>query len=66
MENNPGGDRNIRGMGMFGHAVLPDLAIPMIATRRYRSGMRRRGLLKLDFSGKQTRELLGERDINDE
>jgi len=52
----------IQGMGMFGHALLPDLKIPMIATRdigEYAAGR----ILKLDFSGKQTRELLGERDL---
>jgi uncharacterized protein YbjT (DUF2867 family) len=47
---------------MFGHAVLPDLAIPMIATRDIGEYAAQR-ILKLDFSGKQTRELLGERDL---
>jgi uncharacterized protein YbjT (DUF2867 family) len=53
----------IQAMGIFGHAVLPDLKLPMIATRDvgdYAAGR----LLKLDFAGKQTRELLGERDLS--
>jgi len=52
----------IQGMGIFGHALLPELKIPMIATRdigEYAAGR----ILNLDFSGKQTRELLGERDL---
>ena len=63
MENNLAAIGMIQGMGIFGHALLPDLKIPMIATRDigdYAAGR----LLKLDFSGKQTRELLGERDIS--
>ena len=63
MENNLSAIGMIQGMGIYGHAVLPDLKIPMIATRDigdYAAGR----LLKLDFSGKQTRELLGERDIS--
>jgi uncharacterized protein YbjT (DUF2867 family) len=63
MENNLAAIGMIQGMGIFGHALLPDLKIPMIATRDigdYAAGR----LLKLDFAGKQTRELLGERDIS--
>jgi uncharacterized protein YbjT (DUF2867 family) len=62
MENHLAAIGMIQGMGMFGHALLPDLKIPMIATRdigEYAAGR----ILKLDFSGKQTRELLGERDL---
>ena len=33
MENNLAAIDMIRGMGMFGHALLPDLKTPMIATR---------------------------------
>jgi uncharacterized protein YbjT (DUF2867 family) len=53
----------IQAMGIFGHALLPDLQLPINATRdigEYAAGR----LLKLDFSGKQTRELLGERDLS--
>jgi uncharacterized protein YbjT (DUF2867 family) len=63
MENNLSAIGMIQGMGIYGHAVLPDLKVPMIETRDigdYAAGR----LLKLDFSGKQTRELLGERDLS--
>ena len=62
MENNLAAIGMIQGMGMFGHALLPDLKMPMIATRDVGDYAARR-LLSLDFSGKQTRELLGERDL---
>ena len=63
MENNLLAIGMIQAMGIFGHALLPDLKLPMIATRdigEYAAGR----LLKLDFAGKQTRELLGERDLS--
>ena len=63
MENNLAAIGMIRGMGMFGHALLPDLKMPMIATRDVGDYAAQR-LLDLDFSGKQTRELLGERDLS--
>ena len=63
MENNLAAIDKIRGMGMFGHALLPDLKLPMIATRDVGNHAAQR-LLDLDFSGKQTRELLGERDLS--
>jgi uncharacterized protein YbjT (DUF2867 family) len=63
MENNLAALSMIHGMGMFGHALLPDLKLPMIATRDIGDYAARR-LLDLDFSGKQTRELLGERDLS--
>jgi len=63
MENNLAAIGMIRGMGIFGHALLPDLKIPMIATRDVGDYAAQR-LLDLDFSGKQTRELLGERDLS--
>jgi uncharacterized protein YbjT (DUF2867 family) len=49
-------------MGMFGHALLPDQKMPMIATRDVGAYAAQR-VLDLDFSGKQTREILGERDV---
>ena len=52
----------IHGMGLFGHALLPDLKLPMVATRDVGDYAAQR-VLDLDFSGKQTRELLGERDL---
>ena len=63
MENTLTAISMIQAMGIFGHAVLPDLKLPMIATRDigdYAAGR----ILKLDFSGKQTHELLGERDLS--
>jgi uncharacterized protein YbjT (DUF2867 family) len=63
MENNLAAIGMIQGMGIFGHALLPDLKLPMAATRDV-GGYAARRLLNLDFSGKQTRELLGERDLS--
>jgi uncharacterized protein YbjT (DUF2867 family) len=53
----------IRGMGLFGHALRPDLKLPMIATRDVGDYAAQR-LLDLDFSGRETREVLGERDLS--
>ena len=63
MENNLTAIGMIHEMGIFGHALLPDLKLPMIATRDVGDYAAQR-LLDLDFSGKQTRELLGERDLS--
>ena len=63
MENNLAAIGMIRGMGIFGNALLPDLKLPMAATRDVGAYAARR-LRDLDFSGKQTRELLGERDLS--
>jgi uncharacterized protein YbjT (DUF2867 family) len=62
MENNLAAIDMIRGMGMLGHALLPDLKVPLIATRDVGAYAAQR-LLDLDFSGRQIRELLGERDL---
>jgi uncharacterized protein YbjT (DUF2867 family) len=63
MENNLAAIGMIHQMGIFGNALLPDLKIPMAATRDVGDYAAQR-LLQLDFSGKQTRELLGERDLS--
>ncbi len=63
MENNLAAIGMIHGVGIFGNALLPDLKIPMAATRDVGDYAAQR-LLHLDFSGKQTRELLGERDLS--
>jgi len=63
MENNLAAIGIIQGMGIFGHALLPELKQPMIATRDIGDYAAQR-LLNLDFSGKQTRELLGQRDVS--
>jgi uncharacterized protein YbjT (DUF2867 family) len=63
MENNLAAIGIIHRMGVVGHVLLPHLKLPMIATRDVGEYAARR-LLDLDFSGKQTRELLGERDLS--
>jgi len=63
MENNLAAIGMIYGMGLVGNALLPDVKLPMIATRDVGDYAAQR-LLHLDFSGKQTRELLGERDLS--
>jgi len=63
MENHLSAISMIQMMGIFGGALKPDLKIPMIATRDVGAYAAER-LLKLDFSGKQTQELLGERDLS--
>jgi len=61
-ENHLTGISMIQMMGLFGGALKPDLKIPMIATRDIGAYAAER-LLKLDFNGKQARELHGERDL---
>src|SRR3984893_17184751 len=63
MENNLAAIGMIHQLGIFGHALLPNLKLPMIATRDVGDYAAQR-LVDLDFSGKQTRELLGERDLS--
>ncbi len=63
MENNLAAIGMIHGMGLLGNALLPDVKLPMIATRDVGDYGAQR-LLHLDFSGKQTRELLGEGDLS--
>jgi uncharacterized protein YbjT (DUF2867 family) len=53
----------IHVMGLYGAALKPDMQIPMIATKDIGAYAADR-LLKLDFSGKQTRNLLGRRDLS--
>jgi uncharacterized protein YbjT (DUF2867 family) len=62
MENNLAAIGMIQGLGIFGGALLPALKLPMIATRDVGDYAAQR-LLDRDFSGRQTRELLGERDL---
>jgi uncharacterized protein YbjT (DUF2867 family) len=62
MENNLAAIDMIHRMGIVAHVLLPDLKIPMIATHDVGNYAAER-LLNLDFSGKETRELLGERDL---
>jgi uncharacterized protein YbjT (DUF2867 family) len=53
----------IRNMNTTAGPLRPDLVMPMIATRDIGSAAAK-ALLALDFSGKQTRELLGQRDLS--
>jgi len=53
----------IQTMGMTAGPLRPDLALPMIATRDIGAAAAK-ALLALDFSDKQTRELLGQRDLS--
>lgn len=52
----------IRSMGMAAGPLKGDLPVSMIAARDI-GAFAAAALAKLDFSGKQTRELLGERDV---
>src|SRR6202051_467661 len=63
MENNLAVIGMIHHMGIFGNALLPDLKLPMVATLDVGNYAAQR-LLNLDFSSKQTRELLGGRDLS--
>jgi uncharacterized protein YbjT (DUF2867 family) len=63
MENNLASIAMIREKGIVGHALLPNLKLPMIATRDVGDYAASR-LLALDFSGKHARELLGERELS--
>jgi len=53
----------IRAFGMMAGPLRGDLKVPMIATRDIGAFAAQR-LLKLDFEDKQTRELLGQRDVS--
>jgi len=52
----------IKSMGTMAGPVKVDLPLPMIATRDI-GAFAAKALLKLDFSGKSTRELQGPRDV---
>ena len=53
----------IRTMGIMAGPLRPNLGIAMIATRDIGDAAAA-ALLKLDFSGRQARELLGQRDLS--
>ena len=53
----------IKMMGMAAGPLRPDLKLPMIAARDI-GAFAAEALLRLDFNGPQTRELLGQRDIS--
>jgi uncharacterized protein YbjT (DUF2867 family) len=62
-ENHLAAINMIQMMGMYGGALKGDAPFPMIATRDIGAFAAER-LLKLDFNGKQTRNLLGQRDLS--
>jgi uncharacterized protein YbjT (DUF2867 family) len=53
----------IRNFGIVGGPLRPDLRLPLIATRDI-GATAAELLLKPDFAGKETHELLGQRDVN--
>jgi len=53
----------IRNFGIVGGPIRPDLRLPLIATRDI-GATAAEVLLKLDFTGKEALELLGERDVS--
>jgi uncharacterized protein YbjT (DUF2867 family) len=63
MENHLSAIGMMQMMGVYAGALKPELKIPMIATRDIGAYAAER-LMKLDFNGKQTQELLGERDLS--
>jgi uncharacterized protein YbjT (DUF2867 family) len=63
MENTVPQANIIRNLGKVAGPIRPDLPLPMIATRDI-GAFAADALSKLQFSGKQTRELHGQRDIS--
>jgi uncharacterized protein YbjT (DUF2867 family) len=63
MENTLGQAGAIKGFGMTATPLRADLKLPMIASRDIGEAAAA-ALLKLDFTGHQTRELLGQRDLS--
>jgi uncharacterized protein YbjT (DUF2867 family) len=53
----------IKSMGIFGGTIQADTRIPMVATRDV-GDVAADALLALSFSGKSTRDILGQRDIS--
>jgi uncharacterized protein YbjT (DUF2867 family) len=63
MENTLAQIGMLKALGKTGGPLRGDLKLPMIATRDI-GALAADTLLKLSFSGKQTRELLGQRDLD--
>jgi uncharacterized protein YbjT (DUF2867 family) len=63
MENNLMQVKIIQTMGTMGGLLKGDLALPQIATRDI-GAFAAEALLQLKFTGKTTRELLGQRDVS--
>lgn len=62
MENTLAQIGTVKQMGVAAGPLRPDLKLPMIATRDIGAAAAE-DLLKLDFHGHKTRELLGQRDL---
>jgi uncharacterized protein YbjT (DUF2867 family) len=62
MENNLANIAMIKGMGLNGGALRPDLAMPMIATQDIGEVAAKR-VSALDFTGTSVLELMGPRDV---
>jgi uncharacterized protein YbjT (DUF2867 family) len=63
MENNFAQIKPIQSMGTMGGVLKPELPLPQIASRDI-GAFAADALLKLNLSGKSTRELLGQRDVS--
>jgi hypothetical protein len=63
MENTLAQAGVIKNFGMMAGPVIAELPLPMIATRDI-AAFAAEALLELNFTGQQTCELLGQRDIN--
>ena len=63
IENNLAASGMLHGMGVFGNALLPDLKLPMIATRDVGDYAAQR-LLHLESPANKRARLLGERDLS--
>lgn len=62
-ENFNAAPETIRQLGMYGDAMAPDVAIPMIATRDI-ADVAAKALVARDWHGVVVRELLGPRDLS--
>ncbi|SFS12836.1 Uncharacterized conserved protein YbjT, contains NAD(P)-binding and DUF2867 domains [Dyella sp. OK004] len=62
-ENFNAAPETIRQLGMYGDAMAPDAAIPMIATRDI-ADVAAKALVARDWNGVVVRELLGPRDLS--
>lgn len=62
-ENLYGALEIVRAFGCYSDAVAPDVPVPMVATQDVADAAAR-ALLSLDWQGRVTREVLGQRDLN--
>lgn len=62
-ENLHGALEIVRAFGCYSDAVAPDVPVPMVATQDVADAAAR-ALLSLDWQGRVTREVLGQRDLS--